>query len=88
MIPRSELEEHGRFLQNRARFPLEELARRAGRWVAWSSDGARIVAEADVPEALDQLVVDAGEDLERCITEGIPAEDAVIGGVAFGTERG
>lgn len=90
MIPRSEreLEDHRRFLENRANFPLEELARRAGRWVAWSPDGARIVAEADDPEALDKLVVDAGEDPERCITEGIPAEDSVIGGVAFRTVRG
>ena len=45
------------------------------------------MAEADDPEAPDQLVLDAGEDPERCITEGIPAEDGVIGGIAFGTER-
>ena len=89
MIPRSERElaDHRKFLENRARFPLEELVRRAGRWVAWSPDGARIVAEADDPEVLDELVVNAGEDPERCITEGIPAEDAIIGGVAFGTDR-
>ncbi len=49
--------------------------------------GRRIVAEADDPEALDRLVIDAGEDPERCIIEGIPAEDAVIGGMVFGTER-
>jgi hypothetical protein len=73
----SELEDHRKFLENRAKFPLDELARRAGRWVAWSPDGVRIVAEADDPEALDRLVLDAGEDPERCITEGIPAEDAV-----------
>jgi hypothetical protein len=84
----SELEDHRKFLENRAKFPLDELARRAGRWVAWSPDGARIVAEAEEPEALDRLVLDAGEDPERCITEGIPAEDAVIGGAPLRTERG
>jgi hypothetical protein len=81
MIPLSEraLEDQRRFLENRANFPLEEPARRAGRWVAWSPDGTRIVAEADDPEALDRLIVDAGEGPERCIREGIPAEDAFIG---------
>jgi hypothetical protein len=83
----SELEDHRKFVENRANFPLDELARRAGRWVAWSPDGCRIVADADDPETLDRLVCDAGEDPERCITEGIPAEDAVIGGAAFGTGR-
>ncbi len=46
------------------------------------------MAEADDPEALDRLVLDAGEDPQRCITEGIPAEDAVIGDAGFGMERG
>jgi hypothetical protein len=84
----NQLEDDRKFLENRAKFPLDDLARRAGRWVAWSPDGARIVAESDDPEALDRLVCDAGEDPERCVTEGIPAEDAVIGGAALWTERG
>jgi hypothetical protein len=84
----SELEDHRKFLENRAKFPLEELARRAVRWVAWCPDGARIVAHANDPEALDRLILDAGEDTERCITEGIPAEDAVIGGVGSETDPG
>jgi hypothetical protein len=84
----SDLEDHRKYLENRAKFSLDELARRAGRWIAWSPDGARIVAEADDPECLDRFMLDAGEDPERCITEGIPAEDAIIGGVAVGAELG
>ena len=90
MVPQkvSDLEDHRKYLENRAKFSLDELARRAGRWIAWSPDGARIVAEADDPECLDRFMLDAGEDPERCITEGIPAEDAIIGGVAVGAELG
>jgi hypothetical protein len=83
-----ELEDRRKFLENRARFPMDELARHAGRWVAWSPDGTRIVADAEAPEALDRLVRDAGKDPERGVVEGIPAEDAMIGGGASGLRRG
>ena len=76
----SDLENRRRYLENRSKFPLDELARYAGQWVAWSSDGARIVAHATAPEALDDLIRGAGEDPEQCLIEGIPAEDAMIGG--------
>src|SRR3954453_18317137 len=81
----SYLEDRQRYLENRARFPLEELGRYAGRWVAWSPDGARVGAPAANPQLLDALTRDAGEDPEHCLVEGIPAEDAVIGGAGFGS---
>jgi hypothetical protein len=80
----SELEIRRQFLERRAAFPAEELARHAGRWVAWSPDGSRVVAEADHPEDLDDRVRAAGEDPERCVVEGIAAEDAVLGGEGLG----
>lgn len=69
------------YLKNRLQFPLDELAKHAGEWVAWSSDGRRIVASSLDPAALDDLVRVAGEDPERCPVEGIPDTDAVIGGL-------
>ncbi len=68
------------FLANRAAFPPEELVRFAGQWVAWSPDGTRVVASADAPAALEDLVRAAGEDPARCVLEGIPDGDAVLGG--------
>jgi hypothetical protein len=80
----SELECRRKFLERRAALPAEALARHAGRWIAWSPDGSRIVAEAEAPEDLDDRVRAAGEDPERCVVEGIPAVDAMLGGEGLG----
>ena len=79
----SYIEKRREYLANRTIFPLEELAKYAGQWIAWSPDGARIVAYATDPNSLDDLIRAGGEDPEECLVEGIPAEDSVIGGVEF-----
>ena len=43
------LEKRQEYLANRTMFPLEELAKYSGQWVAWSPDGTRIVAHATEP---------------------------------------
>ncbi len=67
------------FLANRAAFPVEELAKYAGQWVAWSPDGTRIAASAPQPELLDALLAAKGEDPALCVVEGIPDDDALLG---------
>ena len=69
------------YLKNRAAFPLDELAKHRGEWVAWSPDGTRLVAASRTPDDLDDLVRAAGEDPENCPIEGIPGADCVIGGM-------
>ena len=69
------------FIKNRGAFPLAELAKHRGEWVAWSPDGMRLVATSRNPEALDDLVRAAGEDPENCLIQGIPDADCVIGGL-------
>jgi len=68
------------YLKNRVAFPLDELAKHRGEWVAWSPDGTRLVASARNPDALDDLIRVAGEDPEECPIEGIPETDTVVGG--------
>ena len=80
----SELECSREFLKRRAAFPAETLTRYAGRWIAWSPDGARIVADSETPDGLDDRVAAAGEDPERCVVEGIPSTDAMLGGAWLG----
>lgn len=68
------------FLRNRANFPLQELARHRGRFVAWNPDGTRIVASCDKEEEIDHLILAAGENPEDCVVGSVPEADAVIGG--------
>jgi len=68
-----------KYLANRPKFPLEELARYAGRWIAWSPDGTRVLANSPDPLELDRLIKAAGEDPLMCVVEGIPEEDAHMG---------
>ena len=54
------------FLKNRESFPLEELEKYSGQWVAWSPDGTRIVtASAESQEAVYQMLEQAGLDLSE-----------------------
>ena len=69
------------YLKNRSIFPLAELAKHRGEWVAWSPDGTRLVAFSRDPDALDALVLAAGENPEDCPIEGIPESDCVVGGL-------
>jgi hypothetical protein len=70
------------YLKNRVAFPLEELARHRGEWVAWSPDGTRLVAASRDLDRLDDTIRAAGEDPEDCPIEGIPDTDCVIGGLS------
>jgi hypothetical protein len=81
---KSELEDRRKFLKSRAALPAEALAPYAGHWIAWSPDGAQIVAHSEIPEDLDDRIRAAGEDPERCVVEGIPATEAMLGGEGLG----
>lgn len=71
------------FARNREQFPDDELRKYAGKWVAFSGDGKRIVASADDLEELDRAVVAAGEDPQEVGLERVVSEDtaSLIGGV-------
>jgi hypothetical protein len=71
------LEARRKFLANRAAFPVNELAKYAGQWVAWSPDGSRVAASAPDPDLLDSLLHGCGEDPAQCIIEGIPGDDSL-----------
>ena len=71
------------YRENRARFPLAELRKYCGQWVAFTPDGRRIVASSEDLATLDGLIVAAGEDPERVGLERIDLEDTYLGAAEF-----
>jgi hypothetical protein len=56
-----------RYYENQRNFPLEELAKYYGRHVAYSWDGASIVASGDSYEEVQRNVRAAGLDPSRVV---------------------
>ena len=57
------------YRENRARFPLDELRKRDGQWVAFSADGVRIVASAATIAELTKQVCAVQEDMRDVVLE-------------------
>jgi hypothetical protein len=70
------------YVQNRANFPAEELAKYRGLWVAFSLDGKHIVASAPDLEQMEQCLAACGKDPESVAYEyvGGPEDDVYLGG--------
>jgi hypothetical protein len=67
------------FLNNRQQFPPDELAKYAGKHVAWSPDGTSIVASADdLPNLIAALKASGGDPAE-CVLSSVPESDSLIG---------
>jgi hypothetical protein len=69
--------------RNRNNFPAEELQKYAGRYVAWSPDGTRIIADADDLGALCDAVDASPYDPADCLMEPIFDPDTVVLGGGF-----
>jgi hypothetical protein len=67
------------FLKNRQKFPIDTLAKYAGKQVAWSPDGTSIVAGADELSKLIEAVRATGHDPGECVFSSVPASDSLIG---------
>lgn len=69
------------FRENRARFPLAELAAHRGEWIAFNRDGTRIVAGAATFEDLGNLLDALGIDGQDVVFESVagPEDDIYLG---------
>lgn len=66
------------FQKNRDRFPVEELARYAGKYVAWNWDGTRILASDNDELRLAIAIRDAGLNTAETLIAFVPAEDEIL----------
>src|SRR5690349_18029295 len=68
------------FRHNRSRFPIDELKKHDGKWVAFSMDGRRIIASSSDLESLDAKVIAAGINPEEAALERVEFDNASFGG--------
>jgi hypothetical protein len=66
------------FEANRSRFPAKQLLSLAGKHVAWSADGTRIVASADDRAGLYAQLESAGVPVDQVVFDFIDPPDAVL----------
>jgi len=67
---------------NRPRFPQTQLAAYHGQWVAFSSDGRRIVRHGSTIGELEEELAKAGQDAQQVVFEWVagPEEDSLAPG--------
>ena len=74
--PIKEMKRMGIFIKNRQAFPLEELEKYEGQWVAWRPDGTHIVAASSTSEqAVWDGIAAAGYDPQECVFSYVPRPD-------------
>ena len=78
---RDEVECNGSlFIQNSSRFPPEELAKYAGRYVAWDLEGKQILASGSDYDDLYANLAAAGIKLSKVVQSYVagPGEETLI----------
>jgi hypothetical protein len=77
--PLSVINSHA-YMANRAKFPLAELSKYAGQWVAFRADGQRILDSCPGLEQLRARLVQNGTDPEGVVFERVPTEFMILSG--------
>jgi hypothetical protein len=67
--------------KNRAAFPIDELEKHTGKWVAFDPTCTKIIASHENVEELVKLVRQAGYHPQDLWIEGLP-EGTIYGGLA------
>jgi hypothetical protein len=70
------------YRENRERISADNLRQFDGQWVAFSSDGCRVVASGDTIGHLSERLIAAHEDIQEVVLERIEIdnEETYLGG--------
>ena len=73
------------FRENRERIPADDLRQDDGQWVAFSSDGCRVVASGDTIAQVSARLDEAQQDIQDVLLEKIEFDSGEIhlGGAAL-----
>ena len=66
------------YRENRAKFPGNDLSKYDGQWVAFSTDGNRIIASAGTIRELSKRIGAAGVDLQDVVLEKLESANDEI----------
>src|SRR5438309_1958126 len=66
------------FMKNRAQFPPEELAKYTGKYVAWSPDGASVLASDEDEVRLTKAIESSSYDSAEILIAYVPDPDEVL----------
>ncbi len=66
------------FFENQRNFPPEQLMRYAGQYIAWSLDGAHILASGQTMEEVEEKLLAAGIKPSHVLGDFIPDTDALF----------
>jgi hypothetical protein len=66
------------FYKNRQQFPPEELAKYAGKYVAWSPDGTHILACDEDELSLANAIRAGGHSSAEVLISYVPVEDEIL----------
>jgi hypothetical protein len=69
-----EMSQWREYLKNRQAFPLDELRKYRGRYIAFSLDGLRILASGATMEEVEEHLLAAGIAPDRVVGSYIPAD--------------
>lgn len=64
--------------ENRRNFPADELAKYAGRHIAWSWDGTRVLASGETVDAVEEQLQIQGVDPVRVVFDYVVPGDATL----------
>ena len=72
-----------RYRENRERLSAADIAPFVGQWVAFSNDGAQLLAgDPDLAE-LERRLAGSGQDPEQVVFEFLSEDDSFLGGAAI-----